>query len=302
MQTMLFIFNPFAGKDRSRASFSDVVNTFTAAGFLVTTYPTQSAGDATGAISRWGANFDRIVVAGGDGTLNEAVTGLLTLESPPPLGYIPMGSTNDFAKNLHLPSDTLELAHVAATGQPFACDVGLFNERPFVYVAAFGAFADVPFTTPQHTKNLLGYSAYLLESVKRLSSLKPYEITVEHDNGVLEGRFLYGMLSNTVSVGGFSNFPPCDPKLDDGLLELTLIEPPADVLQLERLARTLLLGNAGPDTPLLHSLTSSQVRVQSQEPLVWTLDGENGGAHNRADIAVLPRAFSIVQGAQPALS
>lgn len=296
MQKLLFIYNPFAGKDRSRANFSDVVNTLTEAGFLVTTYPTQAPGDATTAISRWGADYDRIVVAGGDGTLNETVSGLLSLEHAPALGYLPMGSTNDFAKNLHLSADPLEAAHVAAMGQPFACDAGLFNDRPFVYVAAFGAFADVPFTTPQHYKNILGYSAYLLESVKRLSSIKPYDIVLEHDGGVLEGRFIYGMVSNTISVGGFAHFPPCDPKLDDGLLEVTLIEPPGDLLQLERLARTLLLGSAGPDTPLLHSFSSSRVHLRAQEDLIWTLDGENGGIYREAEILVRPQAFSILQG------
>jgi len=298
MQTMLLIYNRHAGKDRNRLSLAEIVNTMTAQGYLVTMYPTQAPGDAGEAITRWGSSYDRIVAIGGDGTLNEAVSGLLRLPEKPPLGYIPAGSTNDFSKNLSLPALPAEAALVATGGVPRQCDVGTFNGRPFIYVAAFGAFADVSFNTPQRAKNLLGYAAYLLESVKRLPSIKPYQVTVEFDGQEISGSFLYGMVSNTTSVAGIQHFPLGDPKLDDGLLEVTLISPPKDIVELERLGRILLLGDPQPTaSPLVQTFSASKVTIHAQEDLLWALDGENGGAHRTAEIGVIHHAFTIIHGA-----
>lgn len=298
MQTMLFIFNRHAGKDRNWLVLADIVNTMTAQGYLVTAYPTQAPGDAGEAVTRWGSSYDRIVVAGGDGTLNEAVSGLLRLPDKPPLGYIPIGSTNDFSKNLSLPSFPVDAALAAAEGVPRPCDAGTFNGRPFIYVAAFGAFAEVSFNTPQQSKNLLGYAAYLLESVKRLPSIKPYQITAEFDGQEISGAFLYGMVSNTTSVAGIQNFPLGDPKLDDGLLEVTLISPPKDIVELERLGRALLLGDPQAKiSPLVQTFSTSKITIHAPEELLWTLDGEYGGAHRTAEIEVIPQAFTIIHGA-----
>lgn len=294
---LLFVYNRHAGKDRNWAGLADILNTMTAAGYLVTAYPTQCAGDASVAIRRFGADYDRIVVAGGDGTLNDAVSGLIDLENPPPLGYIPVGSTNDFAKNLSLPSGLIELAATAVAGVPRPCDACRFNGRPFVYVAAFGAFTDVSFSTPQSTKNLFGYTAYLLESVKRLPSIKPYDITVHFEGGSLSGSYIYGMVSNTTSVAGLPHFPPGRPQLDDGLLEVTLISPPRDILELEYLGRNLLLGGPISDSPMLHSFTAAKVEIHCEKELLWTLDGENGGLHQVAEIEAVHRAFTIIHGA-----
>lgn len=296
MQSMLFIYNRHAGKDRNWVSLSDILNILTAEGYLVTAYPTQSPGDAGEAITRWGSSYDRIVVAGGDGTLNEAVSGLIRLPTPPAFGYIPVGSTNDFSKNLSLPATLTDIAHTVSHGVLRDCDVGTFNGRPFVYVAAFGAFADVSFSTPQSTKNILGYSAYLLESVKRLGSIKPYEISAELDDQTISGKYIYGMVSNTKSVAGFAHFPPGNPELDDGLVELTLISPPKDILELEHFARSILLGLNDCSSPMLHTYSTSKVNIRCEEDLLWTLDGENGGKHRIAEVQVLPKAFQIVYG------
>ncbi len=296
MKMLLFIYNRFAGKDRNWVGLSDIVQTLTAEGFLVTTYPTQAPGDAAGAMTRWGANYDRVVVAGGDGTLNEAISGLLLLEDRPILGYIPIGTTNDFGRTLSLPQNLIDAALVAAGGSPKSCDVGYFNGRPFVYVAAFGAFVDVPFSTPQPSKNLLGYAAYLLESVKHLGTMSPRQVTLEHDWGTFSGKYLYGMVSNSTSVAGIKGFPPGDPHLDDGLLEVTLIPPPKDILELERLARGLLLGQLDVVAPMIITFSTPRVKITCDEEMIWTLDGENGGQHAVADIFVEHRAFTIVHG------
>lgn len=295
MQKLLFVYNRHAGRDRHWGPLAEIIATFTTCGYLTTAYPTQCAGDAGAAIAKWGANYDRIVVAGGDGTLNDAAAGLLQLKDPPPFGYIPAGSTNDFSKNLSLPEDIIAQATLAATGEGLPCDLCSFNGTPFVYVAAFGAFADVSFSTPQATKNLFGYGAYLMESLKSLHKIKPLAIKGSFDGVLFEGNYLFGMVSNTRSVGGLQHFPPGNPELDDGLLELTLVSPARDLIELELLGRSMLRGLG--DSPLLHSHSARRVTISSvDQPLLWTLDGENGGLHDSVSIEVLPRAFSIVQG------
>ncbi len=296
MQKILFIFNPHAGKTAIKNSLSDILNILTAQGYLVTAYPTQAPGDAGEAVTSWGSEFDRIIVAGGDGTLNEAVTGLLRLPARPPMGYIPCGTTNDFSRNLNLPSTMAELAKTAAHGVPRPCDVGRFNGRPFLYVAAFGAFTEASYNTPQHVKNLLGYTAYLLESVKLLGSIKPYAIKVTYDGQEVSGNFIYGMVSNTTSVGRFRNFPPGNPELDDGLLEVTLISPPKDILELEQFGRSLLLSDPAVKSPMMHTFSAAKVEISCEEELLWTLDGEYGGPHVVAEIEVDPKAFTIIHG------
>lgn len=296
MNKLLFIFNHHAGKTAIRNNLSDVLDTLTAQGWLVTAYPTQAPGDAGEAITRWGGEYDRIVVAGGDGTLNEAVTGLLRLPERPPLGCIPCGTTNDFSRNLNLPTAIHDLAITAAEGVPRPCDAGRFNGRPFIYVAAFGAFTEVSYNTPQHVKNLLGYTAYLLESVKFLANIKPYSITVQYDGQEISGNYIYGMVSNTTSVGRFRNFPPGNPALDDGLLEVTLVSPPKDIMELEQFGRGLLLNDPAAKSPMLTTFPAAKIQISCNEELLWTLDGEYGGAHTVAEIAVEPQAFTVVHG------
>ena len=195
MQRVLFIYNRHAGKNKTWASLSDIINAMTEQDCLVTTYPTQYRGDAGEAIVRWSGDFDRVVVAGGDGTLSEAVAGAARLPQPPLLGYIPVGTTNDFAKNLNLPLDSLtDLAVTAVTGVPCTHDMGRFNGQPFLYVAAFGAFTEIAYSTPQKNKNLLGYNAYVLEVVKSLSSIKPYHIKVESEDQTIEGDYLLSLI------------------------------------------------------------------------------------------------------------
>ena len=212
MKRVLFIYNRHAGKNKTWAGLSNIINAMTEEDCLVTAYPTQYRGDAGEAIVRWSKDFDQVVVAGGDGTLSEAIAGAVRLDEQPIIGYIPVGTTNDFSKNLNLPlGDLTALAATAVTGVPHTHDLGRFNGQSFLYVAAFGAFTEIAYSTPQKAKNLLGYNAYVLEVVKNLASIKPYHLKVEYDDKVIEGDFLYGMVSNTTSVGRFNNFPPRKP-------------------------------------------------------------------------------------------
>lgn len=296
MKKLLFIFNPHAGKGAIRGHLTGVVDAFTKEGYLVTAYPTQSKSDATRIAAELGGNFDRVVCCGGDGTLSETISGLLTLPAHPPLGYLPAGTTNDFSRNLSLPKTLEEAARVAANGTVRKCDVGSFNQKNFIYVAAFGAFTEVSYNTPQEFKNAFGHLAYLLQGVTRLGSIKGYHVTVTCDDTTLDGEFIYGMISNTVSVGGFKGLPTGEISLDDGLFEVLLVRMPKTLAELQSIIATLLQQQKVTDTGLVISFSASKVQVTCQEPLPWTLDGEFGGDPLVAEIENKPQAIDLVWG------
>ena len=273
-----------------------MVDTFTKAGYLVTVWPTQGKADAAHVAARQGWWYDRVVCCGGDGTLSETVSGLLTLDTPPVLGYIPAGTTNDFAKNLGLPRGVEKAAAVAAEGTPRPCDMGRFNDRTFVYVAAFGVFTDVSYDTPQEFKSAFGHLAYVLEAATKLGDLgRGYHLTVEHDGGTLEGDFIYGMVTNTNSVGGFKVFPSDQVSLDDGVFEVVLVRQPKNVADLQD-ALVSLVRQSHEESRQVEAFHTSRLKVAAAEPLPWTLDGEYGGDPEVARIENLHKAITLVWG------
>lgn len=303
MKRILFVYNPHAGKSRTWSSLSEIINAMTEQDCLVTAYPTQHPGDAGEAIVRWSGQFDRVVVAGGDGTLSEAVSGAVRLPEPPVIGYIPVGTTNDFSKNLDLPSDKpVELAATAVTGEPQVHDLGQFNDRKFLYVAAFGAFTDISYNTPQRAKNLLGFNAYIMGALRSMPTtmMKTHHIKLEYEDKVIEGDYLYGMVSNTTSVGRFQNFPPGHPDLSDGLLEVTLISPVHKMEDMAEFIPALLTTNPSLLDSMMTTFSARKVKITSDEDLAWTLDGEVGGNHRVAEIEALHKAYTIVHGNGPA--
>ena len=290
--TLLFIVNPRAGRTRSTAPLFDAVAHFCASGYLVDLRLTQAREDATRLARELGGKFDAVVCCGGDGTLNETVTGLMDLQSPPPLGYIPAGSTNDFAASLHLPDQPLEAARVitASGGRPL--DVGSFNGRPFIYVASFGAFTRASYSAPQNVKNDLGHLAYILEGVKDLSTLRPYRASVATEEECCDGEFLTGAVTNTTSVGGLVKLKEDQVCLDDGLFELLLIPNPKSIADLQGLARSLLLQDftgGGVIFRHVHTLT-----VQTPEDLPWALDGEFDPGGAQVEIHNLHRRLTFL--------
>ena len=170
--------------------------------------------------------MDLVVCSGGDGTLDEVVSGLMEVDQRVPIGYIPAGSTNDFANSLSISKDMVQAAKDIIEGNLYSCDVGAFDNDSFVYIAAFGLFTDVSYETDQHMKNILGHLAYLLEGSKRIWNVPTYWIKVEANGETFEGEYIYGMVTNAKSVGGFKNLPGQDVRLDDGLFEVTLIKRP----------------------------------------------------------------------------
>lgn len=283
-----------AGKGQLRTFLPDILDHFAKAGWLTTVWPTQGREDATHITRTMGRDFDRVICAGGDGTLSEVAAGLTELESPPPLGYLPAGSTNDFSRSLGLPKDLLSAADFAAEGTVLPCDLGLFNEKPFVYVAAFGIFSDVSYATSQELKNALGHLAYLLEGVKSLTSLRDLPLTISYDGGSLTGNFIFGMVGNTTSVGGILNLPAEHVCLDDGLFEAVLIRRPTNYQERQSILRFLMQPFTESDGAV-YLLRTSRLNVVSETPINWSLDGEFGGNVSDAVIENRPKALPMIR-------
>lgn len=297
MKRMLFVYNPNAGKGLLKAKLSDVLDIFVKADYEVVVYPTQSYKDAYRKIKKMDDSFDIVVCSGGDGTLDEVVTGMMKRAKTEriPIGYIPTGTTNDFASSLHISRDVFEAADVAVHGKAFACDVGTFNNDIFVYVAAFGLFTDVPYQTDQKLKNALGHAAYVLEGVKRLSNIPSYHIKVTTNNQVIEEEFMIGMISNSRSVAGFRGITGRDVVFDDGEFEAMLIKKPKNLTELSEIITALL--DEKFDTKYMYTFKTSEIILESVEEIPWTLDGEFGGQHDKVHITNKKQALEImVQG------
>lgn len=297
MKKLLFIYNAHAGRQRARNSLADMLDVFAREGYEITAHPTQSRGDAAETAAR-SQKYDRVVCCGGDGTLNETVAGLMRLpaEKRPVLGYVPTGTTNDFSRNMNLPRGMAAMAEVACGGVPRACDLGVTDGRYFTYVAAFGLFTDVSYSTPQATKNLLGHFAYVLEGAGRLVNIPSYHMKVETPDGVtVEDDYIYGMVGNTVSVGGLVNLPRDKVQLDDGVFEVLLIRQPKNAKDWQDILTSLTtqkLVEGGAVT----GFPARKVTFTCDQPVSWTLDGEFGGEREVTVIENLPRAFVLAQG------
>ncbi len=291
MKKLLFVYNPHAGKARLTPRLYEVLSILQQGGYLVTAYATSGPRDATDIIRELGAEYDHIVCAGGDGTLSEVIAGLLQTGYKGALGYLPAGSTNDFSRSLNLPTGEVEAAEIAVKGIPFACDMGRFNERNFVYVAAFGLFTAVSYETPQNVKNLFGHTAYVLEGIRSLAEVTPYNMRVQWDDGETEGEFIYGAVSNSVSVGGFKGMLSDQVVLDDGLFEVMLVRMPHSLPELQEIIGALLTGEAG---ERVLAFQTRHIAFQSVQEVPWTLDGENGGKRSVVDITCSHEAVRIM--------
>ena len=295
MKKLLFVYNPRAGKEMLKPRLSDVLDIFVKAGYEVTVHPTQAYRDAYYQIKEYEVGkYDLIACSGGDGTIDEVATGMMKRremgKDVAPVGYIPAGTTNDFAKSLHIPRKPLAAADNAVKGVPFPCDIGKFNDSVFVYIAAFGIFTDVSYETSQDLKNILGHLAYVLEGAKRLLDIKAYHMKVTTENGVIEDNFIYGMVTNSRSVGGFKNLTK-DVDMNDGLFEVTLIVQPKNPLEMQEIVRNLL--NMEDNSDLIYSFKARKLTVEAEEEVAWTLDGEYGGSPRLVEIENLQQALNL---------
>ena len=289
---LLFIYNPHAGKAQIRSNLLDIIDIFTKAGYTVTARPTQKRGDAEEAVINRSRDYELVVCSGGDGTLDEVVTGMMKCEDKTPIGYVPAGTTNDFARSLKISGNMQKAAADIVNGRDYACDAGIFNDDIFVYIAAFGLFTDVSYETKQQVKNVLGHLAYVLEGVKRISSIPVYHIKAEHEGEVLEGDYMFGMITNSRSVGGFSKITGKNVDLNDGLSEVTLIKAPYNMAELNLIITSILGSKIHGD--YMQTFKTSAITVESTEEIPWTLDGEFGGKHKAVSIKNAFQALHLI--------
>lgn len=292
---ILLIYNPRAGKGLFLNSLAKVIDVFVKAGYRVEVYPTQAAGDATEYISHLTDEYNMIVPAGGDGTLDEVFTGLFRLGRKIPIGYIPVGSTNDYATSIGISSNIMECVGDIIGGTKHGVDVGIINdEHVFVYVAAFGAFTEVSYETNQDMKNALGHVAYVLEGVRRLGDIKSYPMQVRIDGRVFQQEYIYGMVTNSISVGGMKNLTgkESEIRLDDGVFEVTLIHKPRNVIELQEIIGSLMSGTH--DTDLIDYYKTDHIELTSRDPIAWTLDGEYGGTYTDVHVVNRQKALDLV--------
>ncbi len=288
---LLFVYNPKAGKAQIRNKLADILNVFAEAEYEITVAPTRRHGDARRIVENRSRDYELVVCSGGDGTLDEAVTGMIESGFRTPIGYIPAGSTNDFGGSLSLPKNMVRAAEIAVKGRNFPCDIGAFNKDVFVYIAAFGLFTDVSYETAQDVKNVLGHMAYLLEGMKRLSAVRSFPMRVEYEGNIIVDDFIFGMITNSVSVGGFKNITGKNVQLDDGVFEVTLIKRPRNPVELNNIMISLL--NRDIDTNAMYCFRTSRLILESLEPVAWTLDGENGGSHKKVEIRNICKGIDI---------
>lgn len=303
MKKLYFIFNPLSGKatgkDTLKLNIINVIDKMVKSGYEVAIRPTQCRLDAceTAKSVCSDENFDLIACSGGDGTLNEVIQGIMMSERKVPVLYMPTGTTNDFAKSLGIPTNPYEACQCIENGAVFSCDICSFNDSYFTYVAAFGIFTEVVYETPQQFKNMLGHAAYILEGMKRIGTLeKSYHIKITYDDNVIEDDFMLGMVTNSTSVGGIIS-TSSSVSLNDGLFEVTLIKKPHTIIEFQDILTTLLSKKQDIDaseSEYIISLKTSNLIVESESEIPWTLDGEFGGSEHKIVIKNNMKAIDFI--------
>ena len=292
MKKLLFIMNPLAGQKRANRFLPDIISLYNRAGYDVTTYITGAPGDATRVAARLASETDLIVCCGGDGTLNETISGVLCRGVDVPIGYIPAGSTNDFATSLKLSTNIMQAAQDVLDGTPRAYDVGDFGGRYFSYVASFGAFTRTSYSTPQSVKNALGHTAYLLEGIQEISQLRKEHIRMEMDGQVVEDDFLFGAISNSTSVGGVLALDPKQVDLGDGKFEIMLIRAPRNLTEITECIQAVQTQKFS--CAMITFCSASNIRVYADPAMPWTLDGEKEEGKELIDVRNLHQAIRLI--------
>lgn len=294
MKKIYFIYNPHAGKGLIGSKLNEIIQTLAETDNELTVVPTIGYLDAIERIAKLPEGYDMVVCSGGDGTLDEVVTGMMKrpMEHRIPIGYIPAGTTNDFARSLEIPRNMPEAAKNVMTGKPFACDIGSFNEDSFVYIASFGIFTEVSYSTKQEIKNVLGHMAYILEGMKSLYNIKSYKMKVSSEEMEFEGDFLFGMITNSKSVAGFKGLVRNEVIFDDGVYEVTFIKRPKNPMEIQEILASLL--NEELDSNYMYSFRTRRLVIESEEMVPWTLDGEFGGEHENVVIENNQKAIEII--------
>lgn len=290
---LLLIINPRSGRGRAKDALLEIIATLTMGGKTVTVYPTCQKEATITYIIQNANKYDMIAVCGGDGTLNEAFNGLIRSEIRIPIGYIPLGSTNDFATSLKIPLEYIEATENIINGKSFAHDVGSLNDTYFTYIACAGAFAETSYMTNQNLKNIIGHSAYLLSSVKSLSTLKKTAMEITTPELTVSGDYLFTSFTNSLNAGAVLNFNGNGIEFDDGIFELLLVKMPRDLIDFSALIRDLL--NANLKNKYVEFYRTNQCHIKTEKAIGWSLDGEDGGTTDEIDLKVHKQAIDIIR-------
>ena len=283
--------NPYAGMRKGAKALADIIAIFNRADYEVITYMTAGPGDGRPIVAKQASQVDLVVCAGGDGTFNETVNGLLASGCDTPVGYIPCGSTNDFASSLQLQTNPVKAAQAIVDGDVTRYDIGKFGDRYFSYVASFGAFTKTSYNTPQSVKNALGHTAYLLSCVQELSQIRKEHLLIETSDQVIEDDFIFGAISNSTSVGGILTLDPKQVDMRDGKFELLLVRAPRDLLELSDCIRALQTQKY--NCAMITFLSTSSLTVYANPEMDWSLDGERQAGSDRIFVENLYHAISI---------
>ena len=294
-QRVLLMVNPMAGRQKIRNELLYVVDTLTKAGYETIIYTTQGKDATRDLLAEKDSQFDRVICCGGDGTFNEILSATMHWDKRPILGYIPAGTTNDFAAGLKLPSDIREAAVNIVRGTPHTVDAGLFNTSYFSYVASFGAFTETSYSTPQNFKNALGHLAYILEGIKEIPAFTPYTVCVEADAQIYKDSYIFGAVSNARSVGGILKISDSLVDLNDGVFEVMMIKMPKTLMDLSAIVTSLTsLNPLKYDPSMFLFLQTKELKITFEQEMVWSLDGERVSGGKEARIACIKDAFKIL--------
>lgn len=290
-EKLLLVVNPQAGTMKFKPIFADMIDLFCRYSQEVTVYMTRGRGDATEVVRQRGDRFDNIVCCGGDGTLNEVISGIMQLKKAPVLGYIPAGTTNDFASSMKIPTNMMDAARKAVCGEITPVDIGLFNTRYFSYVASFGAFTESSYATPQHIKNALGHIAYIIEGMKDLHHIRPYHLKVQVGEEAWEGDYLFGCVSNSTSIGGIVKLDEARVDMRDGKFEVVLVKSPKNASEAQKIVSGILSQQF--DGEVIRFFTASDISFYPEERLPWSLDGEYEEGHLQVRVRNLHAALKM---------
>ena len=293
MKKLLFIMNPYSGMRRAVKYLADIIALFNRNGYDVITHMTSGNGDATEVTRRLAKEVDLIVCCGGDGTLNETITGMIRVGADVPIGYIPSGSTNDFATSLKLSMNIMQAAQDIMDGEPVPYDVGRFGDRYFSYVASFGAFTKASYATPQNVKNALGHTAYVLEGINELPQIRMEHVRMEIDGVIVEDDFLFGAISNSTSVGGVLTLDPNVVDVSDGLLEVLLVRAPRTLMEIPECIQAVQSQKY--NCSMITFRSARKVNIHASADMPWTLDGEKEEGHEQVTAENIHHAIRLMR-------
>ena len=294
MKKIYFIVNPKAGKTKPNSDMYNVLSEFCGNGYETTVGFTAYKGHASDlAETAAKKGYDIIACYGGDGTLNEVATGIIRSGTDVPIGYIPAGSTNDFAESIGIPKTALAAARNIVNGVPVTLDIGAFEDSHFTYIASFGAFSSVSYSTPQNIKNSLGHFAYVLQGLKDIGSIIPYKVKISAGNQVFSGEYIFGGIGNSKSFGGIVKLKDELVSLNDGEFEVVLVKPPKTPVDFNN----IVMGTSFSDfsNPIFEFFKAKELIVESDGDFDWSLDGEFHEGRKAVHIKNLHSAIKILK-------